>query len=184
MPASTRRGGTPRSWNPFRPYGPLQGWCPVFVGGLVALLLLLVGCGAGNATAERTTPSTLVDRPATSAPNGTPTGPDGTTAEDPGLTGITHPDIGFRSRRSLDDHFRKHGGEFGGIDRATYLALAQDLRDRPIDRVTIEIRRRDGVITRFDRGRGAFGAYNGDRTIRTYFRPNDGEAYFRRQAKR
>lgn len=174
MLGPTLRGFTKRSWNPFRPYGPLQGWCPVFVGGLIALVLLLTGCGSGKTTTEPTRPSTLVGQTTEPVQNGT----------DPGISGITHPDIGFRSRRSLEDHFRKHGHEFGDIDQATYLALAQQLRDRPLDAVTIEIRRRDGVTTRFDRREGGFGAYNSDRTIRTYFRPNDGEAYFRRQADR
>lgn len=184
MSDPTPCGRRPRSWNPFRPCGPLQGWCPVAIGGLVALILILAGCGDGNTTTGQTSPSTLVGQATTSAQSGIRTDPGHATAEDPGSAGVTHPDIGFRSRRSLDEHFRKHGGEFGGIDRATYLVLAQELRDRPLDRVTVEITRRDGVITRYDRGRGAFGAYNDDRTIRTYFRPNDGEAYFRRQAKR
>jgi pyocin large subunit-like protein len=48
----------------------------------------------------------------------------------------------------------------------------------------LEIRRSDGVVTRFDRTAGAFIAFDPDGTIRTYFRPNDGERYFRRQAAR
>ena len=41
-----------------------------------------------------------------------------------------------------------------------------------------------GVISRFDRRTNYFGAYNRDGTIRTFFVPNDGERYFRRQASR
>jgi len=184
MPDPMPPGRTPRSWNPFRPYGPLQGWCPVFVGGLVALVLLLAGCGGGNTTTEETPPSTLVGQTTASTQDGVRTDAAGATDADPELSGIRYPDIGFRSRRSFEEHFEKHGAEFGDIDRDTYLALAQELRDRPLDAVTLEIVRRDDVITRFDRRHGAFGAYNSDRTIRTYFRPNDGEAYFRRQADR
>ena len=44
--------------------------------------------------------------------------------------------------------------------------------------------RHDGVITKFDKSKGYFGAYNPDGTIRTFFIPNDGERYFRRQARR
>jgi pyocin large subunit-like protein len=40
------------------------------------------------------------------------------------------------------------------------------------------------VITRFDRRGGEFLAFERDLTIRTFFRPNDGEAYFDRQLKR
>jgi pyocin large subunit-like protein len=91
---------------------------------------------------------------------------------------------GFASRQRLVEHFEKHGGEFPGLTIETYLAAAQQLRDRPVDATVLEVRRRDGVITRFDRSSGAFLAVNRDRTIRTYFRPNDGEAYFKRQASR
>lgn len=97
---------------------------------------------------------------------------------------ITHADIGFRSRSRLDEHFRKHGREFGDIDRDRYLALAQELRDRPVGGAVLEARRGDGVTTRFDRSSGAFVAFNRDLTIRTFFRPNDGIDYFRRQAGR
>jgi pyocin large subunit-like protein len=47
-----------------------------------------------------------------------------------------------------------------------------------------EARRPDGEFSRFNRRTGYFGAYNPDRTIRTFFIPNDGERYFRRQAQR
>ena len=48
----------------------------------------------------------------------------------------------------------------------------------------LETIRRDGVTTRFDRQTGAFVAFNADGTIRTFFKPNDGERYYRRQAER
>ena len=90
---------------------------------------------------------------------------------------------GFRTQRLLDDHYAKHGQEFGGISKAQYLALAQELRDAPVGDQVLEARR-GSVITRFHRQRGHFGAYNADRTIRTFFIPVRGEAYFRRQAQR
>jgi pyocin large subunit-like protein len=91
---------------------------------------------------------------------------------------------GFRSRRQFDEHFAKHGREFGNISQEEYLHLAQELRDAPTGGPILQIAKPDGVITRFDRRIGAFGAYNRDRTIRTFFKPNDGERYFRRQAER
>ena len=91
---------------------------------------------------------------------------------------------GFRSRGQLDEHYQKHGSEFGAISKDEYLSLAQALRDTPVGRDILEDRRRDGEFSRFDRRRGYFGAYNPDGTIRTFFIPNDGERYFRRQAKR
>ena len=93
--------------------------------------------------------------------------------------------IGFRSRTRLVEHYEKHGREFGSISLDTYLAMAQTLRDAPAGGMVLEIvRPADGVVSRFDKSNGAFLAFNPDRTIRTYFKPNDGESYFRRQAKR
>lgn len=93
-------------------------------------------------------------------------------------------DIGFASRQKLIEHYEKHGHEFGTINQAEYLRQAQTLRDRPAGGEVLETVRADGVVTRFDRATGAFLAFNPDATIRTYFKPNDGEAYFRRQSKR
>ena len=89
---------------------------------------------------------------------------------------------GFRSRQQFDDHYSKHGSEFGGVSKAQYLELAQGLRDAPVGGSILEVRRNDGTFSRFDRRKGYFGAYNRDLTIRTFFIPNDGERYFRRQA--
>jgi len=91
---------------------------------------------------------------------------------------------GFTSARSLDEHYEKHGREFGTVTKQQYLAMAQALRDVAAGGPVLEAVRRDGVITRFDRDNGAFIAVNPDRTIRTFFKPNDGERYFRRQAER
>jgi len=94
------------------------------------------------------------------------------------------PGVGFASSRKWIDHYRKHGRGVGSISKEQYLLKAQELRDRPARGDILEHVRRDGVITRFDRESGDFIAFNADGVIRTYFRPNDGEAYFRRQALR
>jgi pyocin large subunit-like protein len=91
---------------------------------------------------------------------------------------------GFRSQQQFNEHYQKHGREFGAITQAEYLRLAQDLRDAPVGGPILEAIKPGGVISRFDRRKGAFGAYNRDRTIRTFFIPNDGERYFVRQASR
>ena len=93
--------------------------------------------------------------------------------------------VGFRSTARLVEHFEKHGREFGAISQAEYLQRAQQLRDAPVGGDIVEVvRQSDGIISRFDRGSGAFLAADPDGTIRTFFKPNDGEAYFRRQARR
>jgi pyocin large subunit-like protein len=91
---------------------------------------------------------------------------------------------GFRSRRAFDEHYAKHGREFGNVSQGEYLRMAQDLRDAPAGGPILQALKPGGVITRFDRRTSAFGAYNADGTIRTFFIPVDGERYFRRQATR
>ena len=91
---------------------------------------------------------------------------------------------GFRSRRAFEEHYQKHGREFGNISPEEYLRLAQALRDAPVGGPILEAIKPGGVVSRFDRRNSYFGAYNGDRTIRTFFIPADGERYFRRQMRR
>jgi pyocin large subunit-like protein len=91
---------------------------------------------------------------------------------------------GFRTRAQFGEHYAKHGAEFGHINSQEYLRLAQELRDAPAGGTILESKRPDGQFSRFDRRKGYFGAYNADRTIRTFFIPNDGERCFRRQAQR
>jgi hypothetical protein len=92
--------------------------------------------------------------------------------------------VGFVNERRLEEHYEKHGPEFGRITKQDYLRQAQLLRDATAGGPVLETVRRDGVTTRFDRQTGAFIAYNADGTIRTFFKPNDGERYYRRQAER
>lgn len=92
---------------------------------------------------------------------------------------------GFRGPAQLADHFARHGADVGASTPEAYVARAQALRDATVGGDVLEIVRSvDGVISRFDRRTGAFGAYDADGTIRTFFKPEDGEAYFRRQARR
>lgn len=92
--------------------------------------------------------------------------------------------IGFVDQRRLDEHYAKHGGEFGTITKQDYLRQAQLLRDAAVGGPVLQTVRADGVTTRFDRQTGAFIAVNPNGTIRTFFKPNDGERYYRRQAER
>jgi len=91
---------------------------------------------------------------------------------------------GFRSEARLREHYDKHGREFDAGSAREYLAMARALRDRPPGPGLLEAARADGVVTRFDRESGAFIAFDADGTIRTFFKPRDGEAYFRRQRDR
>ncbi len=92
--------------------------------------------------------------------------------------------VGFADQRRLDEHYEKHGAAFGRITRQDYLHQAQLLRDAKAGDPILETVRSDGVVTRFDRQTGAFIAFNSNGVIRTFFKPNDGERYYRRQAER
>ena len=92
--------------------------------------------------------------------------------------------IGFADQRRLDEHYDKHGSEFGRITKQDYLRQAQLLRDAEVGGPVLQTVRSDGVTTKFDRQTGAFVAFNRNGTIRTFFKPNDGERYYRRQAER
>lgn len=92
--------------------------------------------------------------------------------------------VGFADQRRLDEHYEKHGTEFGNISKHDYLRQAQLLRDAKAGDPILQAVRGDGVVTRFDRQTGAFIAFNSNGVIRTFFKPNAGERYFRRQAER
>jgi pyocin large subunit-like protein len=142
---------------------------------LAAITTAAAACGGGRqSTAERNTSQTAsvaVQRPSTPATSVV-------------RSAITRPNVGFRSRAQFNEHFQKHGAEFGRVTQQEYLRAAQTLRDAPAGGAIKELRRPDGTVSRFDRATGAFIAFNADGTIRTFFKPNDGEAYFRRQASR
>jgi len=94
------------------------------------------------------------------------------------------PNVGFVNERRLEEHYEKHGAEFGRITKQDYLRQAQLLRDAQVGGPVLQTVRADGVTTRFDRQTRAFVAFNPNGTIRTFFKPNDGERYYRRQAER
>ena len=109
-----------------------------------------------------------------------------TTAEarEPAAAKAWDKSVGFASSERLEEHYQKHGAEFGNITKQDYLHQAQLLRDVAVGGPVLEAVRRDGVFTRFDRQTGAFIAVNPNGVIRTFFKPNDGERYFRRQSDR
>lgn len=159
---------------------------PLVLALLAAIIPILSVSRASNRTSSSHQTSS---RPAsTFAPRGSATvarsAPSATKAEasnraDPGLRRI-----GFASRRGLETHWEKHGSEFGSPSLDAYLAMAQHLRDAPLSTRVVEAPQSNGSYARFDRTTGAFLAFNRDLTIRTFFRPDDGESYFRRAVSR
>jgi pyocin large subunit-like protein len=162
------------------------------LGRVIAAALIAVGAaawqwvrGAASGRAEERAPTTTSVPAATRSQPGTQAEPSATprTSREGPTTGASR-GPGFKSRQRLVEHFEKHGAEFPGFTQAQYLAAAQALRDRAAGGDVLEFTRADGVITRFDRASGAFLAVERSGHIRTYFRPNDGESYFRRQQRR
>ena len=156
---------------------------PLVLALLAAIIPILNVSRASNRTSGSNQPSS---RPAsTFAPRASASlAPSAAKAEasnraDPGLRRI-----GFASRRGLESHWQKHGAEFGSPSLEAYLAMAQDLRDAALSSRVIEAPQSNGSYARFDRSSGAFLAFNRDLTIRTFFRPDDGESYFRRAVNR
>lgn len=152
----------------------------------LVVLILVVAVGAWfRSTSHVPPPATAPEPGAVVTPPAAETpGASGAPAAEPPAGTVAHPEIGFGSPAQLVDHFEKHGAEFRAGSASEYLALAQRLRDRPAGGDVVEATRADGTRCRFDRASGAFLAFDPDLRIRTFFRPNDGEAYFRRQLAR
>jgi hypothetical protein len=90
---------------------------------------------------------------------------------------------GFRTQHLFEEHFAKHGKDFGNITPEEYLRLAQQLRDTRAGKYVLESRRPNGAGAKFDLRNKAFVAFDSDGTIRTFFIPNDGVRYFERQKR-
>src|SRR4051812_44225869 len=82
--------------------------------------------------------------------------------------------VGFADQRRLDEHYDKHGAEFGRITKQDYLRQAQLLRDAEVGGPVLQTLRADGVTTKFDRQTGGVGALNPNRTIPPLFKPKHG----------
>jgi len=90
---------------------------------------------------------------------------------------------GFRTQHLLEEHFAKHGHEFGQITQDQYLRMAQQLRDSRPGKNVLEAKRNGGGGAKFDKRYGWFVAYDADGTLRTFFIPNEGIRYFERQGR-
>lgn len=81
---------------------------------------------------------------------------------------------------SLQDHFDRHGGDFGAKSPDDYAAQAWRFRERAAaERLPMKLDT-DGTVRVFDPKTRAFAAYNRDGTAKTYFRP-DSASYWQRQ---
>lgn len=76
------------------------------------------------------------------------------------------------SMRSLQDHFERHGRDFGAKDADDYAKRAWLFLQRARSEGLPAKRDSDGVLRVYDPATRSFGAYNRDGTTRTYFKPS------------
>lgn len=80
---------------------------------------------------------------------------------------------------TLQDHFDRHGTDFGSTNPQEYAASANDFYN---NRGNYQIKVDSNGVTRvYDPSNNIFGSYNADGSTRTYFKPTDGQIYFDRQ---
>ena len=91
--------------------------------------------------------------------------------------------ISWGSYRTLQDHFDRHGRDFGARDPEDYARSAWLFFQRAKKEGLPAKRDLDGILRIYDPATRAFGAYNRDGTTRTYFKPGRRD-YFRDQPGR
>lgn len=86
----------------------------------------------------------------------------------------------FRSKKLYEDHYKKHGKEFGNITKEEYLSMANDLINSTSASV-LHKTSKDGDYLYFDQDTGYFLVLSDDGYIRTFFIPDRGKAYYDKQ---
>jgi len=91
----------------------------------------------------------------------------------------------FGNKTLLNEHFIKHGDEFGGKFRNAeeYAIGAQNFFKREGDNV-FEFVHENGEIVKFDKANNIFGVAKDDGTIKTIFKPDEGFDYFKDQLRK
>ena len=87
----------------------------------------------------------------------------------------------FADRAKLDDHFRRHGDDFGAESAEEYAEQAAGfLRRSQREGLPAKVDA-NGVVRVYDPATNTFGVYGPDGVIKTLFKPKAGQAYFDRQ---
>lgn len=84
----------------------------------------------------------------------------------------------FRSQDLYDQHYNKHGQEFGDITKEEYIILANELFT---SEDALRKTEADGDLLFYDVESNTFGVLSEDGYIRTCFKPDDGIEYWNRQ---
>lgn len=99
---------------------------------------------------------------------------------------VTPPPAGMTwgNYRTLQDHYDRHGPDFGSTSPEEYARQAWEFLQRAMDeRLPAKLDDSDGTIRVWDPKTKAFAAYNRDGTTKTYFKPGSPD-YFSRQPGR
>ncbi|MCZ4283167.1 hypothetical protein O4H49_20485, partial [Kiloniella laminariae] len=78
----------------------------------------------------------------------------------------------FADQAKLDDHFNRHGADFGTITKIEYQQAADNFLTGPKNSTTLELTRTNGDVVRFDPATDAFGVISSNGAIRTYYKPD------------
>jgi hypothetical protein len=82
---------------------------------------------------------------------------------------------------TLIDHYRRHGADFEATSARDYARMAYDFYVRAREEKFPKKIAPDGTLRIYDRKTNTFGAYNSDGTTKTFFKPKNGERYWKRQ---
>jgi pyocin large subunit-like protein len=78
---------------------------------------------------------------------------------------------GWGNPSTLEDHFARHGADFGAPNEQAYVDLADDFYASRAQYLTKTDA--DGVIRVYDPSSNTFGSYNPDGSIKTFFKPTN-----------
>ena len=100
---------------------------------------------------------------------------------------------GFFDALDRQDHFKKHGSDFGARDALHYEAMADAFLGSPLTPEILECTRaKNGDVVRYNTITDEFGVLSSSQHIRTYFKPKPHDtikypnniAYWKEQCKR
>ncbi|MEQ1854500.1 MAG: fibronectin type III domain-containing protein, partial [Chthoniobacteraceae bacterium] len=133
---------------------------------------------AGAAPEERPTVLEKIARAITKPPETSPPPAPKPVVRDAPATRLT-----WGNMPSLQDHFDRHGGDFGAKSPDDYAAQAWRFRERAVaERLPMKLDT-DGTLRVWEGKTGTFAAYNRDGSTKTYFKPGSPD-YFARQPGR
>jgi pyocin large subunit-like protein len=79
---------------------------------------------------------------------------------------------GFIDAILRQDHFKRHGSDFGARDAVRYEEMADTFLGSPLTAETLECTRAsNGDIVRYNPTTDEFGVLSSSRTIKTYYKP-------------